>query len=57
MCLLHCREYLILGRTDRKQRPGLVINRRSIVIEWRNDWQLRMRRFMKKAAKCRPSRY
>ncbi|XP_047497232.1 netrin-1-like isoform X2 [Penaeus indicus] len=51
------KEYLILGRTDRKQRPGLVINRRSIVIEWRNDWQLRMRRFMKKAAKCRPSRY
>nr|XP_053645052.1 netrin-1-like [Cherax quadricarinatus] len=51
-------EYLILGRKERKQRPGLVINRQSIIIRWRNNKQLRMRRFLKKAAKkCRPSRY
>ncbi|XP_064101677.1 netrin-1-like [Macrobrachium rosenbergii] len=51
------KEYLILGRTDRRKRPGLVISKQSIVIEWRSDWQKRMRRFMKKASKCRPSRY
>lgn len=52
------RDYLILGRKERKQRPGLVINRHSVVIRWRNNKQMRMRRFLKKASKkCRPSRY
>ena len=55
----HCsREYLILGRKERKQPPGLVINRHSLFIKWRNNKQMRMRRFLKKASKkCRPSRY
>ncbi|CAL4060194.1 unnamed protein product, partial [Meganyctiphanes norvegica] len=50
------REFLILGVSDPEGRPGLVINRRSLVIDWRSDWQLRMRRFLKKAGKCRKSK-
>ncbi|KAA0196516.1 hypothetical protein HAZT_HAZT004782 [Hyalella azteca] len=49
-------EYLILGKqSGRAPRPGLVVNQRSIVLEWRNSWTLRMRRLDKKAsqAKCR----
>ncbi|KAF2360062.1 Laminin EGF domain [Trinorchestia longiramus] len=49
-------EYLILGKQNgRAPKPGLLVNQRSIVLEWRNSWTLRMRRLDKKAsqAKCR----
>ncbi|KAK7792532.1 hypothetical protein R5R35_008639 [Gryllus longicercus] len=57
------RLYLILGREFESQeasgseaprpRPGLTVGRRSIVIEWKDEWLRRMRRFQQRARHCR----
>ncbi|ELU09550.1 hypothetical protein CAPTEDRAFT_212564 [Capitella teleta] len=40
------RMYLILSRDLRDQRrPGFVLDRKSIVIPWKDEWQRRLRRF------------
>ncbi|CAH1978513.1 unnamed protein product [Acanthoscelides obtectus] len=52
------RSYLILGR-ERDDSPGgtvsgqLGVTQRSIVIEWRDEWDQRMRRFRRRARKCK----
>ncbi|XP_044736247.1 netrin-B isoform X2 [Chrysoperla carnea] len=52
------RSYLILGR-EREDAAGapvggaIVVGQRSIVIEWKDEWQRRMRRFKRRARKCK----
>ncbi|KAL4131756.1 hypothetical protein QTP88_009025 [Uroleucon formosanum] len=47
------RLYLILGKeNDGERRDGLVLTQRSIVIEWREEWHNRMRRFQRRAQHC-----
>lgn len=52
------REYLILGR-EKDDSPGgiptgnVAVTQRSIVIEWRDEWDQRMRRFRRRARKCK----
>ncbi|KAL1488135.1 hypothetical protein ABEB36_015093 [Hypothenemus hampei] len=51
------RSYLFLGR-ERDDSPGgiltgsLGVTQRSIVIEWKDEWDQRMRRFRRRARKC-----
>lgn len=51
------KQYLFLGR-EKDDSPGgtisgnLGITQRSIVIEWRDEWDQRMRRFRRRARKC-----
>ncbi|XP_076224384.1 netrin-1 isoform X2 [Nomia melanderi] len=45
--------YLILGQeSDGGGQGGLTVTQRSIVIEWRNEWHRRMRRFQRRARSC-----
>ncbi|XP_076276472.1 netrin-1 isoform X1 [Lasioglossum baleicum] len=45
--------YLILGQeSDGGSQGGLTVTQRSIVIEWRNEWHRRMRRFQRRARSC-----
>ncbi|KAK7873821.1 hypothetical protein R5R35_005801 [Gryllus longicercus] len=44
--------YLVLGREAEGGRPGLTLSPRSIVIEWRDEWRRRMRRFQQRARDC-----
>lgn len=52
------RSYLFLGR-EKDDSPGgiatgsLGVTQRSIVIEWRDEWDQRMRRFRRRARKCK----
>ncbi|XP_050533128.1 netrin-1 [Daktulosphaira vitifoliae] len=47
------RLYLILGKENEgDRRDGLVLTQRSIVIEWRDEWHNRMRRFQRRAQQC-----
>ncbi|XP_037093945.1 netrin-3-like isoform X2 [Pollicipes pollicipes] len=46
-------KYLILG-VDPQSRSGLLVDNKSIVLEWKNNWSRRMRRLRKRARKvCR----
>lgn len=50
--------YLILGREKDDSPGGIVtgtlgVTQRSIVIEWRDEWDQRMRRFRRRARKCK----
>uniref|UniRef100_T1IHF7 Netrin-1 n=1 Tax=Strigamia maritima TaxID=126957 RepID=T1IHF7_STRMM len=50
------RRYLILGKEERTPgRPGLQADQRSIVIEWKDEWARRMRRYQKRqrSTKCK----
>ncbi|XP_074026826.1 netrin-A [Leptinotarsa decemlineata] len=52
------RSYLFLGR-EKDDSPGgivtgsLAVTQRSIVIEWKDEWDQRMRRFRRRARKCK----
>lgn len=52
------KQYLFLGR-EKDDSPGgtisgnLGVTQRSIVIEWRDEWDQRMRRFRRRARKCK----
>ncbi|XP_046742794.1 netrin-3-like isoform X2 [Diprion similis] len=47
------KSYLILGRESDGGRQGaLTATQRSIVIEWRDEWHRRMRRFQRRARSC-----
>jgi len=48
-----CRSYLILGKEKEGDHPGLTVSRRSIVIEWKDEWHRRMRRFQHRSRKCK----
>ena len=53
---LYFRSYLILGGSEDTKygRPGIELNTRSIVIEWKAEWISRMRRFERRASrKCK----
>lgn len=48
----------MLGREKDDSPAGMVtgslgVTQRSIVIEWRNEWDERMRRFRRRARKCK----
>ncbi|GIX95843.1 netrin-1 [Caerostris extrusa] len=44
--------YLILSKDVRQpERPGLTADDRSIVIEWKDDWARRMRRYQRRQRK------
>ncbi|XP_050391300.1 netrin-1 isoform X3 [Patella vulgata] len=48
--------YLIVGKHRRNDsRSGFVIDRKSVVIKWKDKWQRRLRRFVKyeRRGKCR----
>uniref|UniRef100_A0A1A9WCL2 NTR domain-containing protein n=1 Tax=Glossina brevipalpis TaxID=37001 RepID=A0A1A9WCL2_9MUSC len=46
------RSYLILGK-DSEAPPGFLgIGPRSIVIEWKDEWYRRMKRFQRRARTC-----
>ncbi|XP_017892552.1 netrin-1-like isoform X2 [Ceratina calcarata] len=47
------KSYLILGQeSDGGGQGGLTVTQRSIVIEWREEWHRRMRRFQRRARSC-----
>ncbi|CAH1398908.1 unnamed protein product [Nezara viridula] len=46
------KSYLILGKEKDGDRPGLTITQRSIVIEWKEEWHNRMRRFQRRSKQC-----
>ncbi|XP_012252284.2 netrin-A-like isoform X1 [Athalia rosae] len=47
------KSYLILGReNDGGHQGALTATQRSIVIEWRDEWHRRMRRFQRRARSC-----
>lgn len=52
------KSYLILGR-EKDDSPGgiptgnIAVTQRSIVIEWKDEWDQRMRRFRRRARKCK----
>ncbi|CAG2111755.1 unnamed protein product [Medioppia subpectinata] len=44
--------YLILGNDERETQPtGLIADRRSIAIDWKEEWADRMRRFQRRQFK------
>ncbi|KFM68061.1 Netrin-1, partial [Stegodyphus mimosarum] len=44
--------YLILGKDIRQpDQPGLTADNRSIVIDWKDEWARRMRRYQRKQRK------
>uniref|UniRef100_A0A146MHX1 Netrin-1 n=2 Tax=Lygus hesperus TaxID=30085 RepID=A0A146MHX1_LYGHE len=47
------KRYLILGKETDGDKPGLTITQRSIVIEWKDEWLNRMRRFQRRAKQCK----
>ncbi|XP_066257904.1 netrin-3 [Euwallacea similis] len=52
------RSYLFLGREKDDSPGGIVtgslgVTQRSIVIEWRDEWDQRMRRFRRRSRKCK----
>lgn len=52
------RSYLFLGKEKDELRGGtntgtLLVTDRSIVIEWRDEWDQRMRRFRRRSRKCK----
>lgn len=52
------RSYLFLGREKDDSPAGTITNslgvtEKSIVIEWRDEWDQRMRRFRRRARKCK----
>ncbi|XP_069701802.1 netrin-3-like [Periplaneta americana] len=47
------KSYLILGKEKEGDHPGLTVSRRSIVIEWKDEWHRRMRRFQHRSRKCK----
>ncbi|XP_034250922.1 netrin-3-like, partial [Thrips palmi] len=51
------RSYLLLGQehdghAGHAARPGLTAGRHSAVIEWREEWHARMRRFQQRSKNC-----
>ncbi|KAI4487437.1 hypothetical protein M0804_005586 [Polistes exclamans] len=47
------KSYLIIGQeSDGGSQGGLTVTQRSIVIEWRDEWHRRMRRFQRRARSC-----
>ncbi|XP_015593967.1 netrin-1 [Cephus cinctus] len=47
------KSYLILGQeSDGGGQSGITVTQRSIVIEWREEWHRRMRRFHRRARSC-----
>ncbi|KAK6634243.1 hypothetical protein RUM44_004851 [Polyplax serrata] len=45
--------YLVLGKELDGDHEGLTVGRKSIVIEWKDEWHSRMKRFQRRARKCK----
>ncbi|XP_066902285.1 netrin-3, partial [Halyomorpha halys] len=48
----YCKRDYVLGKEKDGDRPGLTITQRSIVIEWKEEWHNRMRRFQRRSKQC-----
>lgn len=46
------RSYLILGNDDEGPSNALGIGDNSIVIEWRDEWYRRLRKYQRQAHTC-----
>ncbi|KAK0085656.1 hypothetical protein PV325_004690 [Microctonus aethiopoides] len=47
------KSYLFLGQEiDGNGKNGLTVTPKSIVIEWKDEWHRRMRRFQRRARSC-----
>ncbi|XP_063241744.1 netrin-1 [Bacillus rossius redtenbacheri] len=46
------KSYLILGKEVDGDRPGLMVDQRSVVIEWKDEWHRRLRRFQQRSREC-----
>jgi netrin 1 len=40
-----CRSYLILGVDASNEAGSLVVGPKSVIIEWKDDWMRRVRRY------------
>ncbi len=40
------------GRVRRSRRSGLVVKRKTLVLQWKREWRRRMKRFKKRARKA-----
>ena len=48
------RRYLIIAKDNTDpNRPGILLDRKSIVIPWQDQWQRRLRRFQKQERRNR----
>ncbi|XP_077287943.1 netrin-A [Arctopsyche grandis] len=47
------KSYLILGKEDEEEVPGIAVGPRTIVIEWKDEWHRRMRRLQRRARNCK----
>ena len=45
--------YLILGQ-DRSSRRAIVIKNKTVVLEWKEEWRRRMKRFQRRSRKFCP---
>ena len=43
------RSYLIMGNEHKDGQPGLMAGRQSVVIEWRDDWQEKMKSLQRRS--------
>jgi len=51
----HSRRFLIIGNHFKNGREGITLDRRSIVIDWKDEWARRLRQFARyeKKKKCK----
>ncbi|CAG7731308.1 unnamed protein product [Allacma fusca] len=43
------KSYLIMGNEHKDGQPGLMAGRQSVVIEWRDDWQEKMKSLQRRS--------
>lgn len=41
-----------MGNEQKEGEPGLMAGRQSVVIEWRDDWQDRLRSLQRRSRLC-----
>ncbi|ETN64333.1 netrin [Anopheles darlingi] len=46
------KSYLILGMDAKSNPDNLLLGPKTIVIEWKDDWNRRLRRYQQQAASC-----
>jgi len=51
-CFNFCRTYLLLGNEHKDGQPGLMAGRQSVVIEWRDDWQEKIKSLQRRSRVC-----
>lgn len=46
------KSYLILGMDSKQNPDSLVLGPKTIIIEWKDDWTRRLRRFQQQSGSC-----